>query len=326
MYFFCLYMYRGDFMKNKVRLLAVPLLALMIFSVGGVLAAGFDEFGYNDKSRLFNGWYGYYDRAIDEGGWVEGTGDAWILMKWSKDWTPMIDEPVGAWCTNHWTWYTNDVFQERWDVTGTWIIAVNNGRYLHDYAFTMTSIEGGTFTGTGGYPSGAADYTFDEVLLSGQITGDTITFTAKYLQNNYVWTGTGTIDADGHLVAGTGNSGVYEWHSTSGQAVKVQTDEINGWYGFEDRVAWGPDKTAPDAQYMVTEFMKVMKVGDNAEMWAIYETGGAYDAGWGTYADGVPMYVVFQDVVTVYDTETGAMVGEYDLCTAAPHGLGQPIF
>lgn len=83
------------------------------YSVVTPVLAEFDEFGYNYNARLFNGWYGYYDRVIN-GGWVEGTGDAWLLMKWSHDWIPMEDEPVGAWCTNHWTWYSDDYDEETW--------------------------------------------------------------------------------------------------------------------------------------------------------------------------------------------------------------------
>jgi len=136
-------------------------------------------------AHLFNGWYGYYDRNI-EGGWVLGTGDAWLVMKWSKNWIPMADEPIGAWVTNHWTWYSDD---------------------------------------------------YDE---------------------------------------GT-------------------------WYGFTTRLAWGPDASMlPDAQYKVTEFLKIMKVGNNVEAWEAYEDGGAYSAYWGDYDSGVPKYVVFQDVISVY--------------------------
>jgi len=123
-------------------------------------------------------------------------------------------------------WTTTQV----WSVTGTWVIAVNNGAYPHDYTFTMTSLLDGTFTGVGGYPASGPPYTYDEIVINGHITGNTITFTAVYynpithLPTGYSWTGTGTIDNNGYLVLGTGTSGVYEWHSTSGQA----THEIIG--------------------------------------------------------------------------------------------------
>ena len=117
-------------------------------------------------------------------------------------------------------WTTTQV----WSVTGTWVIAVNNGAFLHDYTFTMTSLWDGTFMGVGGYPASGPPYTYDEIVINGQITGNTITFTAVYynpithLPTGYSWTGTGTIDINGYLVSGTGTSGVYEWHSTSGHA------------------------------------------------------------------------------------------------------------
>ena len=46
--------------------------------------------------------------------------------------------------------------------------------------------------------------------------------------------------------------------------------------------------------------MKIQAVSDNPTEWATYQAHGAYSAGWGVYSDGVPMYVVFQDVVNVY--------------------------
>ncbi len=173
---------------------------------------GFDEFGYNYKARIFNGWYGYYDRDI-EGGWVSGTGDAWLVMKWSKDWVPMTDEPVGAWCTNHFTWYCNDY-------------------------------------------------------------------------NNY---------------------------------------EEN-WYGWETRVNWTDKSEPPYATYLIQEFLKIMKVNDDFDEWIKYEEGGAYSAGWGTYSNDVPKYVVFQDTIEIYDAETEELIETVDLCTTSPKGLGQPIF
>ena len=37
-------------------------------------------------------------------------------------------------------------------------------------------------------------------------------------------------------------------------------------------------------------------------------------------------YVVFQDVISVYDTETGELVATFNLCRASPKGVGQSIF
>ena len=170
---------------------------------------GFDAYGYNYNARLFNGWYGHYDKNI-EGGSIEGTGDAKLVMKWSQDWEPMADQPIGAWVTNHWTWYSNDYNEDTW-------------------------------------------------------------------------------------------------------------------YGWNTRVTWN-ETTEPEADYKITEFLKIQKVSNNEEAWEEYQEGGAYSAGWGTYDNGVPKYVVFQDTIEVYNTETGDMVASYNLCETAPKGLGQPIF
>ncbi|RZN47530.1 hypothetical protein EF808_04180 [archaeon] len=101
-------------MKGKIVALCIAGMFLLA-GLAGMAAAkkpdnrGFDEFGYNDHARLFNGWYGHYDRDIEG-----GTGDSWLLMKWSKDWDPMTDQPIGAWCTNHFTWYSDDYEEETW--------------------------------------------------------------------------------------------------------------------------------------------------------------------------------------------------------------------
>lgn len=193
------------FVLLGASVLIAAILPMMVVAGSG----GFDEFGYNYKARIFNGWFGYYDRSFD--GWVSGTGDSWLIMKWSKDWIPKEDEPIGAWVTNHFIWYSNDYSEDTW-------------------------------------------------------------------------------------------------------------------YGWYTRVQWTDKDVTPNATYMITEFLKIQKVSDDEDAWNYYQSCGAYDAGWGTYDNGVPKYVVFQDVIDVYDVETGNLVAHFDLCTASPKGLGQPIF
>lgn len=202
-------------MNGKSLAIAVASVFVVAGLMGGMVTAkgpadnkgngGFDEYGYNYKARLYNGWYGHYDRDT-----TGGTGDAWLTMKWSRDWTPQADEPVGAWCTNHITWYSNDYNEDTW-------------------------------------------------------------------------------------------------------------------YGWTSRVPWNED-TEPNADYKITEFVKIMKVSNDEDAWEEYEDGGAYGVWGATYDNGVPKYVVFQDTVTVYDTETGDKVACYNLCETAPKGLGHPIF
>jgi len=194
----------------KKFLVLLLLLSVLLLSSTAVLAkGGYDEFGYNRTARIFNGFYGYYDKNI-EGGWLPGTYDSWLLMKWSKDWAPMTDQPEGAWCTNHVIWYSNDFNEE---------------------------------------------------------TG----------------------------------------------------------YGWETKLPW-TDEITPNASYKIESFIKIMKVSDDAEAWTEYEAAGAYSANWGNYESGVPKYVVFQDVVEVYNVESGELVASYEFVNGVAKGLGKPIF
>jgi len=205
-------------MRLKLGLATISLFAVLAITAILVQAqGGFNEWGYNYTAHLFNGWYGQWGEWKAHHGqppgehWSGATWDAWIVMKWSKDWIPEADQPVGAWVTNHWTWYSDDY----------------------------------------------------------------------------------------------------------GEAT---------WYGFNTRVAWNNRDVVPNAKYKMVEFLKLMKVSDDPAQWAVYQAGGAYDAGWGTYASGVPKYVVFQDVISVYDVATGLLVDTFNLCTASPKGVGRPIF
>ena len=93
-----------------------------------------------------------------------------------------------------------------WDVTGPHVWTVL-GTYVHDLTLTMSP--DGSFTGTGGYPSGSSPYTSagqtTEAITNGQVSGDSITFTTTYagLYNpGYTVTASGTIAPDG-TISGT---------------------------------------------------------------------------------------------------------------------------
>jgi hypothetical protein len=179
------------FMKRRIYLI-ITMILIMIMVISPVYAGdnGFNEKGNNDTARLYKGFY---------------FPNVHLVMKWSKDWTPMADEPVGAWCTNHFTWYSND--------------------YLEDT-----------------------------------------------------------------------------------------------WYGYDTLTTYG------EGTYRIEEFSKMMKVSDDNEMWLKYAAAGAYDAGWGTYDDGVPKYVIFQDSLDVYDSETGQLIYSTTLIDGINKGMGKPIF
>ena len=208
-------------MNKNIVAVVIVVSFMMVLSIGTVVAAngngnggGFDQYGYNYQARLFNGWYGNYLKPTTP---LEyGTWNAWIVMKWSKNWVPMQNEPDGAWVTNHWSWYSNDLSPSDW------------------YGFN----------GPNGYPS-------------------------------------------------------------------------IGWTDY--------NQVPAGATYYVTEFMKIQAVSDNPTAWATYQANGAYDAGWGDYSDGVPMFVVFQDVVSIYSL-SGTLLETVNVAVGPGMGLGQPIF
>ena len=101
-----------------------------------VAQAGFDEFGYNYKARIFVGigedWYrGKSARHL--GPWQEGQSFSWdetygldrLVMKWSKEWDAArfnggIYGP-GAWCTNHWNGKVEGGSGEVWHYKIIWV-------------------------------------------------------------------------------------------------------------------------------------------------------------------------------------------------------------
>jgi len=82
--------------------------------------------------------------------------------------------------------------------TGTWILDVLSGSYVHDM-FISTQSPTGAITGTGGYPVTGPPYTpgYDWTLV-GQITGTDVTFTVTY-SNGYTATLIGKVGLDGNM-------------------------------------------------------------------------------------------------------------------------------
>lgn len=116
------------------------------------------------------------------------------------------------------------------DVTGTytWLVL---GTYHHDLVISTQNPDG-TFSGTGGYPAGNSPYTSPgqtSEIITGQVTGNQITFTTTYLGpygTGYSATASGTIATDGSI-SGTSP---WEWHTTSGSATLASGS--TGWPGL----------------------------------------------------------------------------------------------
>ncbi|HEV7424499.1 MAG TPA: hypothetical protein VGO21_04925, partial [Candidatus Paceibacterota bacterium] len=116
-----------------------------------------------------------------------------------------------------------------WDATGSYMIAFNylGTDYTHNASLAQNN--SGNLTGTGGYPSTGV-HTYDWQVTSGSVTGDAITFDAKYTAGADAVTPltilhvTGTIAMDGGM-SGTwsdnykGGSREGTWKTTSGHAV-----------------------------------------------------------------------------------------------------------
>jgi len=116
------------------------------------------------------------------------------------------------------------------DVTGTytWLVL---STYHHDLVITTQNPDG-TFSGTGGYPAGSSPYTAagqTPEIITGQVTGNQITFITTYLgpyNPGYSVTVIGTIASDGSM-SGTSP---WEWHTTSGAATLASGS--TGWPGL----------------------------------------------------------------------------------------------
>ena len=187
----------GKKMKN-ILVLVVSLMLVMTSSVF-VFAAdkGFGDDGNNLQARVFHGSFS------------AELPDLHLAMKWSKDMNckDYVETPIGAWVTNHFTWYTNS------------------------------------------------------------------------------------------------------------------KEEGNSWYGQMNPMPFGT------GEYRMEEFLKIMKVSDDPDMWTKWLNAGAWDSGLGGYYDsGVPRLIVFQDELKIYDAATGELLSSMSFVSATSKGLGKPIF
>jgi len=95
--------------KMKTKLMTATMMtAVLVLSVTvPVMAAGFDEFGYNYTARVFVGKADGVDRVLDGKVWGDPTyANDHLVMKWSKAWDDARFDGAAwtpdAWCTNEW--------------------------------------------------------------------------------------------------------------------------------------------------------------------------------------------------------------------------------
>jgi hypothetical protein len=101
-------------MKKKSIGVVFVVSILMLMMVGSVFAAGgFDQYGYNNKARLFNGTGESW--AMGKFGMTKAQADAYmgvyaqdkLVMKWNAEWDRGNAEnwangPYAAWTDNEW--------------------------------------------------------------------------------------------------------------------------------------------------------------------------------------------------------------------------------
>ena len=95
-------------LTSKSAWLAGGIVSMLLLGATAVSAAGFDQYGYNETARIFNGLADGIDRNLD-GTYFGNTTYAndKIVMKWNGEWDRGNDEgwsnpPYAAWIDNEW--------------------------------------------------------------------------------------------------------------------------------------------------------------------------------------------------------------------------------
>ncbi len=202
---------------------------------------GFDQYGYNDTARIFN-----------------GTGESWslakglpedylgiyapdkLVMKWNAEWDRgntenWLNPPYAAWENNEWNgktdggsgevWHYKIVWvgPQTWDVTGPYEMDVLflGGNYGYDLTLNQS---GNVVTGDLYDPYLPGNLT----IFDGTINGNAIVFKVDYGSGSVqgIRTFTGTIDTFGLLSGSWSESGTENgsdtWSTTSGAALLTE--------------------------------------------------------------------------------------------------------
>jgi hypothetical protein len=121
---------------NRIYLLFLSILILVVLAgcaSGNADVAtdrnssGFDEYGYNEVARIFNGPADGVDRNLDGTVWGDPTyGADHLTMKWNREWDRGNDEnwangPYDAWENNEWNGKVPGGSGEVWHYKIIWI-------------------------------------------------------------------------------------------------------------------------------------------------------------------------------------------------------------
>jgi len=222
-------------MKKIISLIAIAI----IFAVASQsLAAGFDEFGYNYKARIFVGKADGVDRVLDGKVWGDPTyANDHLVMKWSKAWDDarFHDAPwtCDAWEDNEWNgavpggsgevWHYKIIWvgPEKSEIQGTWTWTYHfaGNDYVHTMIIDSFNRETGEFSGHGYYNANQ----LYKWKVTGTVIGDDISFTIIYDADSpnpgY------TVSAEGSVVSMNGSATATggqkaTWTATGGDVIK----------------------------------------------------------------------------------------------------------
>ena len=94
-----------------------------------VVGKAFDQYGYNEQARIFNGPADGVDRILDDKVWGDPTyAKDKLVMKWNKTWDTCNDAGnnseeacAGAWLNNEWNGVAPGGSQEVWHYKIIWV-------------------------------------------------------------------------------------------------------------------------------------------------------------------------------------------------------------
>jgi len=116
-------------MMRSLRIAAfIALVVVMLVPMSAARAGGgFDEFGYNDRARIFVGPADGVDRVLDGAVWGDPTyANDHLVMKWNAEWDRGNDEgwgvpPYSAWTDNEWNGMVPGGSGETWHYKIVWV-------------------------------------------------------------------------------------------------------------------------------------------------------------------------------------------------------------